>query len=445
MNVEDEIQEAEKLASSDISEEFSQGGPPITCSIEKLTLLIRNITTYIPSKSVRDIITNKLDEPIPKKLSPFHITMWRHPRWTALKTVLKLAIKNIRENSLRPSDDTIQPSPKSKDPKKVFVVHGRNLNARNGIFEFLRAIKLNPIEWAEALNLTESANPSIGEVLEKAFENAQAVIVLMTPDDEARLKEKYLQNSDARYEKELTGQARPNVLFEAGMAMGYYPKRTVLVEVGYCRPFSDIAGKHLIKWDNSTKQRQILANALKRAGCNINLDGTDWHTTGRIAIDLELKENIIKEENKDEKIKEMSSETVKDILSKSIKKFKKIFEHGKPNTFLEAFITANKEIGTDIDTECFAGLEKAFLSFEKRIDKIDNIKEILQDLNGRFINPVASAIKKIREKENKIDWSEKLNNMLGLLKDNYLEVAKMLNEIQEEMSLNICDFKYPFF
>ena len=46
------------------------------------------------------------------------------------------------------------------------------------------------------------------------------------PDDEARLKTKFRIASDASYEKDLTGQPRPNVLFEAGRAFGSHPDDT---------------------------------------------------------------------------------------------------------------------------------------------------------------------------------------------------------------------------
>jgi predicted nucleotide-binding protein len=112
---------------------------------------------------------------------------------------------------------------------------------------------------------------------------AQAVVVLLTPDDEARLRAQFQTLSDPPYERELTPQARPNVLFEAGMAMGRNPERTIIVELGHLRPFSDMGGRHVIRLNNSTQKRQELALRLESAGCTVNLGGTDWHTAGDLS------------------------------------------------------------------------------------------------------------------------------------------------------------------
>jgi predicted nucleotide-binding protein len=128
--------------------------------------------------------------------------------------------------------------------------------------------------------MTGKAAPYVGEILYTAFSKARAVVVVMTPEDEARLMDRFVRPDDPSHERELTPQARPNVLFEAGMAMGRNPERTVLVEFGKLRPFSDIGGRHVIRINNSTERRQELAERLRMAGCLVNLAGTDWHTAG---------------------------------------------------------------------------------------------------------------------------------------------------------------------
>lgn len=162
--------------------------------------------------------------------------------------------------------------------RKVFVVHGRNDSARRGLFTFLRSIGLEPIEWSSAVSMTQKGSPYIGDVLRAAFDAAQAVVVLQTPDDVAHLHESLTFIGDPETEPQM--QPRPNVLFEAGMALAWDEGRTIIVELGQIKTFSDIHGRHVIRLDNSTSKRQQLAQRLKTAGCAVNLDGTDWQSEG---------------------------------------------------------------------------------------------------------------------------------------------------------------------
>lgn len=211
-----------------------------------------------------------------------------HPFPGAMRVAQALVQSMIDEvRNYWPEQGPVEPpSPvaKAKDPAKVFVVHGRNQAIRDDMFNFLRAIGLHPIEWSQAVAATGRGSPYIGEVLDTAFNLAQAVVVLMTPDDEACLKEVHRSATDEPYEKVPTPQARPNVLFEAGMAMGRDADRTVLVEVGKLRPFSDVGGRHTLRFDGSSPRRQDLANRLKSAGCKVNLEGTDWLTVGDFKV-----------------------------------------------------------------------------------------------------------------------------------------------------------------
>jgi predicted nucleotide-binding protein len=163
--------------------------------------------------------------------------------------------------------------------RKVFVVHGRNTSARDAMFAFLRAIDLAPIEWSDALAMTGEASPYIGKVLDTAFDAAQAVIVLLTPDDVAYLRSEYA-SGEGDTECNPTAQARPNVLFEAGMAMGRDAKRTVLVELGKLRPFSDVAGRHAVRMTNTPQSRNELVERLRTAGCTPKTVGADWLEQG---------------------------------------------------------------------------------------------------------------------------------------------------------------------
>ena len=175
------------------------------------------------------------------------------------------------------------------DPKKVFVVHGRDSRLRDDFFSFLRALGLQPIEWSEALKLTGKATPYTGEAIESAFKNAQAVIVLLSPDDEVRLSPELWKDNEDENEKATTLQARPNVLFEAGMAFGTHPDRTLLVEVGQVKAFSDVAGRHIVRLSNSPERRNDIAERLKTSGCDVSKSGNDWLKTGNFSAKRETK------------------------------------------------------------------------------------------------------------------------------------------------------------
>lgn len=174
-------------------------------------------------------------------------------------------------------------------PRKVFVVHGRNESIRKDMFDFLRAIDLDPIEWSEGIGMTGVATPYVGQVLDAQLANAQATIIIMTPDDEAKLQDEFIQDNDPLYEKQLTAQARPNVLFEAGLAFGRSPDRTILVEIGQLRPFSDIWGRHTVRLDNSPERRQALATRLSDAGCPVDTSGTDWYSAGNFDLNAPIQ------------------------------------------------------------------------------------------------------------------------------------------------------------
>jgi predicted nucleotide-binding protein len=172
------------------------------------------------------------------------------------------------------------PTANPRRGKSVFVVHGRNESARRSVFEYLRSLGLQPIEWTQAIKRTGQGSPYIGDILETAFREAAAVVVLFTPDDEARLRKEHIKPRDPPYEKRLTGQPRANVLFEAGMAFGRNANSTVIVEIGDLRPFSDVAGRHAVHLSNDPTSRQEFATKLANAGCNVDTSGTDWLTAG---------------------------------------------------------------------------------------------------------------------------------------------------------------------
>ncbi len=175
----------------------------------------------------------------------------------------------------KPAKKTVRTTPNS-----VFVVHGRDHLAKDATFAFLRAVGVKPIEWTSALAMSGKPAPYIGEILEAAFARTRAVVVLVTPDDLAQLRSDLLLPNDKPYERILTGQARPDVLFEAGMAFATHADRTVILQLGNVREFSDVAGRHVVHMSNEFAKRNELATKLANAGCDVDTTGSDWVTAG---------------------------------------------------------------------------------------------------------------------------------------------------------------------
>jgi predicted nucleotide-binding protein len=163
----------------------------------------------------------------------------------------------------------------------IFVVHGRDRRLNEDIFAFLRALGLNAVEFSQAIAEATGANPNITKVVKGALERAQGVLVMFSPDEEARLKGKFRIHGDST---RLEGQSRLNVIFEAGIALGAHPEKTLLIEVGNVRKISDIAGMHILCLTNDATSRKELAERLrKKLKLKVNTTGNHWLTTGDFA------------------------------------------------------------------------------------------------------------------------------------------------------------------
>ena len=108
-----------------------------------------------------------------------------------------------------------------------FVVHGRNEAARKAMFEFLIALDLHPLEWSESVTDTGKASPYIGEILDAAFSRAHAIVVLFTPDDEARLREPFPSRKTILHTR-LSSLVKPDPTFCLRLAWPWPEARTGL-------------------------------------------------------------------------------------------------------------------------------------------------------------------------------------------------------------------------
>jgi predicted nucleotide-binding protein len=147
----------------------------------------------------------------------------------------------------------------------VFIVHGRDAKVVASIKTLLRAAALNPLDWEEVVSWTGSASPATLDVIKTGLERAQAVVVLLTPDEEVKLREDLRSAKDSEHGY----QVRPNVLIELGMAFAMAPNRTLLLKLGSLRSISDISGLNFLSFSGDAASRNSLAERLKVAGCTL--------------------------------------------------------------------------------------------------------------------------------------------------------------------------------
>lgn len=169
----------------------------------------------------------------------------------------------------------------ANDGRRVFLVHGRDHSARDSLIALLKAFDLKVINWRDAAAHAGGGTPYTGHIVAAGMDLADAVVILMTPDDIGYVRPEFREVSDGPHELEATGQARLNVVFEAGMAMARDRDRVVLVEVGQVRKMSDIDGLNFIRMHDSIERRKDLAQRLRSAGLSVDTDGEEWRTAGK--------------------------------------------------------------------------------------------------------------------------------------------------------------------
>lgn len=158
--------------------------------------------------------------------------------------------------------------------RSVFLVRGRWDKAAEAMRAFLESLGLTVVEWPEAKLATGKGTPYTADILATGFAMAHVVIVFLTPDDIVALHPAL----ERRYKKteEFSGQARPNVIFEAGMAWYRNRDRTIIVEYGALRSLSDLSGISRETFDGSPESRHALFQRLQSLGAEVTASAGNW-------------------------------------------------------------------------------------------------------------------------------------------------------------------------
>ena len=144
------------------------------------------------------------------------------------------------------------------DSGKIFLVHGRDEGPKHEVARFIGVLGLDPVILDEQADRGRT-------IIAKFEEEARKVgfaVVLLTPDDEARL-----QGS----ETEFSPRARQNVIFELGyFARALGRKKVCALTKGEIEKPSDYDGVVYIPFDDSGGWKQKLLKELKAAGFDVD-------------------------------------------------------------------------------------------------------------------------------------------------------------------------------
>jgi predicted nucleotide-binding protein len=173
-----------------------------------------------------------------------------------------------------------------QDSKRIFIIYGRNHKAVSELKKFLNALGLR--DWTfDQVSFELGPNPVISDIVRRGVSGAQAVIALFTPDEYVSLEPMLRFSSDD--DKEVRRwQPRPNVLYEAGLAMGMNKEGTLFVTIGKVDLPSDLDGIHRIRLNNSNESRHLLRKRLEAAGCEIDTGSSIEWLSPAVGGDFEL-------------------------------------------------------------------------------------------------------------------------------------------------------------
>ncbi len=146
--------------------------------------------------------------------------------------------------------------------KTVFVVHGRDMRPVEQIERFLLFLGMTMMSWTEAARLTNESQPHTYDIVKAGMDNAAAIVVIFSPDDEARVKPEFAQGESTLPE----GQARQNVLVEAGMAFAQSRSKTIFVQSETTRAITDLEGFNWVTLNGKWDSRKDFINRLEAAG-----------------------------------------------------------------------------------------------------------------------------------------------------------------------------------
>lgn len=150
-------------------------------------------------------------------------------------------------------------SPTTRNKRKVFIVHGRDNEAKQEVSRFIMTIGLEPI----ILHEQASSGMTIIQKIEHYSNEAAFALVLYTACDQGRGYHESNQKPKDR--------ARQNVVFEHGYLMAKLGRQNVCALVkGFLETPNDLSGVVYVELDDRGAWKLDVVKELKASGYNIN-------------------------------------------------------------------------------------------------------------------------------------------------------------------------------
>lgn len=176
-------------------------------------------------------------------------------------------------------------TPRRRDPRQVFVVHGRDTkDTYLTVKEAIESLGLTAVDYDAVRHRHPKMSPYVYDVVEEGYFTSAAIVVILAPEDQACLRPELREDDPDDHRRRL--QPRPNVMLETGIAMGLQKGDVIYVLCKGAYVPSDLRGKHRV--DLTSKKRALrkdLASKLRIAGCHIPRD-----VLRRLGLPKELEE-----------------------------------------------------------------------------------------------------------------------------------------------------------
>lgn len=165
----------------------------------------------------------------------------------------------VAENASQP-EDTAKMEPVKQN--RVFIVHGHDKNTLTQLENLLHRIEAEPWTFER---LPKKGSPTVIELLEEYVPTADAIIVLLTPDDVGRVV--------SETDQPLEPRARQNALIEGGYAVISKRNRSLLIALGGVSIPTDFEGILRVQ-DRSWSDRVAVETAKRLKGMGLTVDPT---------------------------------------------------------------------------------------------------------------------------------------------------------------------------